>query len=116
MKSYDLGIAGEESAAIYLEKHGYEIISRRTRIGHSEIDITARDTRDGTVVFVEVKTRRMNPSGAGFYSTAGSAVDEKKQAYLVRAAEEYMRRTLDIVHTENSVRKQGKFSMKKNRY
>lgn len=139
MKSYDLGIAGEESAAIYLEKHGYEIISRRTRIGHSEIDITARDTRDGTVVFVEVKTRRMNPSGAGFYSTAGSAVDEKKQAYLVRAAEEYMRsnpdetvridvievyadpksdayRTLDIVHTEISVRKQGKFSMKKNRY
>ena len=60
MKSYDLGIAGEESAAIYLAKHGYEIISRRTRIGHSEIDITARDTRDGTVVFVEVKTRRMN--------------------------------------------------------
>ena len=55
MKSYDLGIAGEESAAIYLEKHGYEIISRRTRIGHSEIDITARDTRDGTVVFVEVR-------------------------------------------------------------
>ena len=54
MKSYDLGIAGEESAAIYLEKHGYEIISRRTRIGHSEIDITARDKRDGTVVFVEV--------------------------------------------------------------
>ena len=49
-------------AAIYLEKHGYEIISRRTRIGHSEIDITARDIRDGTVVFVEVKTRRMNPS------------------------------------------------------
>ena len=81
----------------------------------------------------------MNPSGAGFYSTAGSAVDEKKQEYLVRAAEEYMRsnpdetvridvievyadpksdayRTLDIIHTENSVRKQGKFSMKKNRY
>lgn len=50
MKSYDLGIAGEESAAIYLAKHGYEIISRRTRIGHSEIDITARDKRDGTVV------------------------------------------------------------------
>ena len=23
MKSYDLGIAGEESAAIYLAKHGY---------------------------------------------------------------------------------------------
>lgn len=79
MKSYDLGIAGEESAAIYLEKHGYEIISRRTRIGYSEIDITARDKRDGTVVFVEVKTRRMNPSGAGFYSTAGSAVDERSR-------------------------------------
>ncbi len=139
MKSYDIGIAGEESAVLYLEKHGYEIISRRTRIGHSEIDIISRDTRDGTIVFTEVKTRRAYSEKSGFYGTAGAAVDAKKQAFLVRAAEEYMRlnpdetvridvievyadpksdtyRTLDIVHTENSVKKQGKFSMKKNRY
>ncbi len=141
MKSYDIGIAGEESAVLYLEKHGYEIISRRTRIGHSEVDIISRDKRDGTVVFVEVKTRRTYSEISGFYRSAGAAVDAKKQAYLTRAAEEYMRshpnesvridvievyvdpvpdgdtyRVNDIIHTENAVKKAGKFSLKNNRY
>ncbi len=138
MKSYDLGYCGEESAAVYLEKNGYTVLARRMRIGHSEIDILARDT-DGTTVFVEVKTRRMLPEKADFYSTAGAAVDDKKQSFLVRAVEEYLLthtdknvridvieiyadptsetyRVIDTIHIKNAVRKNGKFSMKKNKY
>lgn len=138
MKRQDLGYCGEESASLYLTENGYEVLERRKRIGHSEIDIIARD-KDGSTVFVEVKTRRMNPENADFYSTAGAAVDDKKQSYLVRAVEEYLLthtdesvridvievyadpdsesyHVLKIIHTENAVRKNGKFSMKRNRY
>ena len=53
----DLGKWGEDYAAEYLLKKGYEVISRDWRLGKRDIDIVAR-TEDGlTVVFVEVKTR-----------------------------------------------------------
>ncbi|MBQ2862027.1 MAG: YraN family protein, partial [Oscillospiraceae bacterium] len=49
------GDMGEDFAAEYLEKQGYEIIERNfnTRLG--EIDIVAKDGR--YIVFVEVKSR-----------------------------------------------------------
>ena len=53
----ELGKAGEDFAASYLEHAGYGIIERDWRQGSRDIDIVAR-TEDGTtVVFVEVKTR-----------------------------------------------------------
>lgn len=136
MKSCDIGLAGEESAALYLVKKGYRIIGRRVRIGHSEVDIIAEN--ESCTVFVEVKTRRAYPAQSDFYSAPSSSVDSKKQSYLIRAAEEYLRkhnsekffridiievyadpkaesyRVLDIIHTENAVKKRGKFSMNAN--
>ena len=47
---------GEDRAAEYLESQGYGIMARDWRAGRRDIDIVAH--KDGTVAFVEVKTRR----------------------------------------------------------
>ncbi len=52
------GYWGEEKAAEYLTAKGYGIMARNWRMGRRDIDIVAH--KDGTVVFVEVKTRRDN--------------------------------------------------------
>jgi putative endonuclease len=51
----DLGEAGEQLAADYLEGEGYEILDRNWRWRKAEADIICR--KDGELVFVEVKTR-----------------------------------------------------------
>ena len=52
----ELGKWGEEIAARYLSGEGYNIMHRNWRCGHRDLDIVA--TKDGEVVFVEVRTRR----------------------------------------------------------
>ena len=47
---------GERMAAVYLRDKGYEILARNFRTVRGELDIVA--ARDGTIVFVEVKSRR----------------------------------------------------------
>ena len=49
------GRFGEDVAARYLGELGYELLDRNWRCPHGELDIVAR--HDGTLVFVEVKTR-----------------------------------------------------------
>src|SRR5256885_12576809 len=50
------GIAGEEQAIRYLLSRGCTIVAHRFRVGHTEIDLIAR--QGDLVTFVEVKTRR----------------------------------------------------------
>lgn len=50
-----VGRHGEELAARHLLATGYEVVERNWRCPAGELDIVAR--RDGTLVFVEVKTR-----------------------------------------------------------
>lgn len=69
------GHEGEQAAAEYLEKSGYEILERNCRLFCGEIDILARDGR--TIVVVEVKTVR----GQGF-GLAQDLVRYKKQQKL----------------------------------
>ncbi len=136
MNKYDIGLAGEESASAFLEKKGYTVISRRMRIGHSEIDIIAHD--EEYLIFAEVKTRRTYPDALSPYGTPSSSVDRKKQGYLLRAAQAFLRenhekygdkffridvievyadpnseeyRVLKIEHIMNAVKKTGKFSL-----
>jgi len=49
------GNRGENLAADYLKKKGFEIVARNYRFKRCEIDLIAR--RDNWTIFVEVKTR-----------------------------------------------------------
>ncbi|MDE6495111.1 MAG: YraN family protein [Duncaniella sp.] len=79
----ELGAWGEKVAREYLLTQGYAIGGENTRIGNYEIDFIAM--KDDRIVFVEVKTRSTD------YVDPLEAVDSRKRARLVRAADEYIR-------------------------
>ena len=56
-----IGNIGEDFACSFLTDNGYQIIARNYLRSWGEIDIVSKST-DGTLVFVEVKTMRHNPS------------------------------------------------------
>ncbi|MEA1910320.1 MAG: YraN family protein [Spirochaetota bacterium] len=60
-KKVELGRKGEEIASIFLEDKGYIIIKRNYMIGHSDIDILARN--EEFLVFVEVRTKSKKDRG-----------------------------------------------------
>jgi putative endonuclease len=86
----ELGKTGEDIAATYLQQKGLTIITRNYRDKFGEIDIIAGD--DGTIVFVEVKTRRSDHFGL-----PEEAVTAGKQQQIIRVANNYLarRRLLD---------------------
>lgn len=71
-----LGRWGEDLAAEHLTGLGMQVLDRNWRCAEGELDLVARDG-DGTVVFVEVKTR----AGTGFGLPA-EAVGRVKQRKL----------------------------------
>lgn len=56
-----VGKLGEDLAAKFLKKNGYEIIKRNYTNEYGEIDIIA--AHDGFLIFVEVKTRSSDEFG-----------------------------------------------------
>jgi|SRR5436305_2541419 len=56
-----LGQVGETLAAEHLVRRGFRILERNYRTRWGELDIVAFG--DGTLVFCEVKTRRVGPGG-----------------------------------------------------
>lgn len=82
-KHTELGKKGEEIAAIYLMGKGYNILERNWRFGRDEIDIIAEF--DKFLVIVEVKTR-----STSYFGKPEESVTEKKQRFLIRAANEYV--------------------------
>ena len=78
-----LGKAGEDLAERYLKRQGYAIVARNYRCPLGEIDLIAVNRR--VVVFVEVKTRRVDTSGAPLES-----VNAAKQRRLKRIALHYL--------------------------
>lgn len=77
---------GERQAVRFLKKRHYKIIGQRVRVGrHDEIDVIAKHT--GTLVFIEVKTRKNENYGRPF-----TAVNQAKRKHLSRAAVAYLKR------------------------
>ena len=67
----ELGELGERVAARWLRRRGWRIVASRFRSGHRDIDLVAE--REGTVSFVEVKTRR----GERFGGPVGAVVSRR---------------------------------------
>jgi len=57
----ELGRKGEEIAAVYLQEKEYQILKRNYMIGHSDIDILAKNNE--FLVFVEVRTKSNGARG-----------------------------------------------------
>jgi len=79
-----LGKAGEDRAAKFLADQGYRILERNYRTPHGEIDLIA--LHQGTIVFVEVKTRTSDAFGA-----PELAVTPQKQQRMVKSALGYIK-------------------------
>ena len=81
-----LGRRGEILAKRHLEALGYTTLETNYRTKSGEIDLIS--SRDGGLVFFEVRTRR----GPGFGSPEESVTAEKRQR-LVAVAQEYLQAT-----------------------
>jgi putative endonuclease len=82
-RARELGVSGEEAAASFLRKKRFDIIGRSFRFHRGEIDIIAYDR--GTLVFIEVKTRRNLDCGR-----PEEAVTTVKQAQIRKVAEAFL--------------------------
>ena len=79
----DIGDIGEKRAVEYLSGLGYQILETNWRYKRAEIDVIAKT--DEILVFVEVKTRSY-----AYYGQPSEAVDKRKEALLMDAAQRYM--------------------------
>ena len=84
MDTTTIGRQGEEAAAVFLERAGYEILARNFRTPRGEIDIVAGTGQ--TVAFIEVKTRRTRRFGR-----PAAAVDYRKQQKIIQSARWFLR-------------------------
>lgn len=79
----EVGDLGEQLAAQYLSKAGYNILELKWRYGRNEVDLIVR--KNNIICFVEVKLRTNTWAGEPF-----TFVTRKKQEAVVRAADRYM--------------------------
>ncbi len=77
------GKIGENMAASFLQKKGYQILERNFRFGRSEIDLIGRFQDE--IVFIEVKLR-----SEGMMEYPEKAVGKSKQRQIRLAADYYM--------------------------
>lgn len=78
-----VGAYGERVAVRHLEDAGYAVLARNWRSRAGELDVVA--TRDGVVVFVEVKTRR-----SAAFGPPALAVTPLKAARIRAVAQEWL--------------------------
>ena len=87
-----VGDAGEALALAHLERQGLTLVQRNYRVAAGpnarggEVDLILRE-RDGTLVFVEVRTR-----GSAAFGGAAASISASKQRRLVFAAQHFLRR------------------------
>ena len=78
-----LGIWGERVAESHLVAKGFIILERNIRTPYGEIDLLA--TSQGTLVFIEVKTR-----SSGTYGEPEASVTAKKQTHLLHSIQSFL--------------------------
>jgi len=89
--SKETGDAGEAQALAYLLQQGLSLVRRNYRVARGpsarggEIDLVMRDP-DGTLVFIEVRTRVQQRQGG-----AAASIDSAKRRSLVFAAKHFLR-------------------------
>ena len=103
----DRGNAAEDQALAHLQAAGLQLAVRNYRTpgrGGGEIDLVMRD-RDGTLVFVEVRSRTH-----GGFGGAGASISATKQQRIIFAARHYLMRLpspppcrFDVVLVEEGV-------------
>ena len=101
------GAAAEDQALAYLQAQGLRAVARNYRTpgrGGGEIDLVMQD-RDGTLVFIEVRSRSSSAFGG-----AGASIGAVKQRRIVLAARHYLLRLpspppcrFDVVLVEETV-------------
>jgi putative endonuclease len=74
---------GEQVAEEFLVEKGYKVVGRNVRTACGELDLILE--KDGTLVFVEVKTR--TSYGYGYPE---EAVTETKKEHILSAAQEFL--------------------------
>lgn len=79
------GKKGEELAALYLERQGYQILKRNYRLPQGEIDLVARE--GNTLAFIEVRTKSTD-----FYGTPAESISERKKRRLRQLAAQFLAR------------------------
>ena len=97
-RNKELGRKGEEAAARFLYRRGYEILERNWTCYAGEADIIAED--HGTLVFVEVKTRRDCQKGFPSEAVSRSKRDRYERialAFLEKSAAVDMPVRFDVV-------------------
>ena len=77
----------EDQALAHLQQAGLKLVTRNYRTpgrGGGEIDLIMRD-RDGTLVFVEVRSR-----GSAQFGGAGASIGATKRRRIILAARHYL--------------------------
>jgi putative endonuclease len=84
-QNFNLGMDGEEKAAVFLQSKGYVILERNYKTKYGEVDIVAQDL--DTIAFVEVKSRTT-------YSFGGpeEQISWKKQQRVMNMALAYLKK------------------------
>jgi putative endonuclease len=84
MDKKTVGRLGEDAAARYLRRAGWEIVDRNVRFGRGEVDLIVR--RGSVIAFVEVKCRRDARHGHPM-----EAIDRAKRREIARVARAWIR-------------------------
>ena len=86
--AHQVGAYGEKQCVKYAKRvKKLKIIGKNVMIGKLEADIIA--TNRDYVIFIEVKTRRIDKNGKSIAHRPGSAVDKEKRANLINFAYAY---------------------------
>ena len=87
--THELGRRGEELAAEHFCRLGYRVLARNHRTRFGELDLVLADENEATIVFCEVKSRRL---GSGDWR---ENLDESKQKQVRTMAAAWLANVTD---------------------